>query len=51
MKGLGEGIAFAGFCLAAAWMSGSGVEGHELMWFGAAIWLIVSDWGQDKPAN
>lgn len=45
MKGLGEGIAFFGFVLAAAWLEVSG-DGAGLLWVLVICWALFSDWGQ-----
>jgi len=50
MRGLGEGIAFAGLCAAAAWLEISGKQAGGL-WFIAVTWAIFTDWGQKKEAS
>lgn len=45
MKAIGEGIAFAGLCVAAAWLEVSGNNASGL-WFVVVIWAVMSDWGQ-----
>lgn len=45
MRGLGEGIAFFGFCVGAAMVEMSG-ESATGLWTVIIIWLVWSDWGQ-----
>lgn len=45
MKGVGEGIAYAGMALAAAWMEVSDKDATGL-WFVLVCWAILSEWGK-----
>jgi len=45
MKGVGEGIAFAGLCVGAAILEVNGDPAQGL-WALAVIWAICTDWGQ-----
>lgn len=49
MIGIGEGIAFAGLCAAAAWLeiNGKPVGG---LWFLVVIWALFSSFGQKVAA-
>lgn len=47
MNGIGEGIAFAGACIAAALIEIGGGSG-ALMGVGLTIWAIATDWGKPK---
>jgi hypothetical protein len=47
MRGLGEGIAFAGLCGVAAWLEISG-EGAGGLWVIVVMWAVFTDWGQKK---
>lgn len=44
---LAEGLAFAAFVLAAAWLEVSGKPAWGL-WFIAGLWVFTTDWGQKK---
>jgi hypothetical protein len=47
MKGLGEGIAFAGLAIAAAWLEIAGKTTGGL-WAVVVLWWMFTDWGQKK---
>jgi hypothetical protein len=42
MAGIGEGIAFAGLCIAAAWLEVTG-NGANGLWVLIVLWAIFSD--------
>jgi hypothetical protein len=44
MKGIGEGIAFAGLCASAAWLEVSGI-GAGGLWIVVVLWSALSNWG------
>jgi|GEM_PF-6185503 len=46
MRGLGEGVAFAGLCVGLGLMSAWGEEPPVLLWAFALLWALWSDWGQ-----
>lgn len=45
MRGVGEGIAFAGLCMSLAWMTAEGKEVSVWLWCLVAVWAMSSDWG------
>lgn len=47
MKGLGEGIAFAGLIAGATYLEVSGKPAIGL-WLLIVVWAMFSDWGQKK---
>lgn len=47
MKGLGEGVAFAGLCVGLGLMAWGG-ETPVVLWAVVVIWAICSDWGQKE---
>lgn len=51
MKGIGEGIAFAGLCASAAWLEVSGNTADGLwisdgLWIVVVLWALTSSWGK-----
>lgn len=45
MIAIGEGIAYAGLCLAAAWLEITG-KGAGLLWVFVVFWALFTDWGE-----
>lgn len=46
MKEAGKVIAFAGVCLAAAWVTTQSEEIPITLWVVIIVWALTSDWGQ-----
>lgn len=46
MKGVGEGIAFAGLCIALGLMSTWGDETPVIAWIFVIFWASCSSWGR-----
>lgn len=47
MAWIGQGIAFAGLCMAAAWLEVS-ERNADGLWFLLVFWAIVTDWYPKK---
>jgi len=45
VKGLGEGVAFAGLCAGAAWLEVSSGSAGDL-WLMVVVWAVLTDWGK-----
>lgn len=45
MRGLGEGIAFAGLCISAATLEVFNKDASGL-WIIIVLWIVFTDWGQ-----
>lgn len=46
MRGVGKGIAFAGVCLDAAWVTTKSEEIPIALWLVIVVWAWTGDWGQ-----